>query len=722
MLFADTVGVFFDSNVAQIKFAAEDVKEALESKNLIVEMHSLTMLNQTYPQKKIIIALASNNPITNILTKQGGSIPSGLGEQAYGLCTTTNPVKSYWVLGGDVNGAMYGALQIAENIKYHGFTETYNLQEAPFVLNRGIKANLPLDARSPTYYGSGYKDASGAFNGKASRNAIPNVWDMDYWTEWFDEMARNRFNEIAIWNCHPFPAMLDMEEAFDDVQGFDGYAKTMTKSQKIAFWKEVMAYGKSRGFKIHFITWNIYSYGCQDTSVTNSYSNQATIDYFRKAVRLMFETYPDLDGLGISAGENMRGMSTEEKIDWVWQAYGQGIMDFMKTHSDRKVTFIHRWLDADVGVVAASFKPLVDNYTNFRLDMSFKYALAHLYSIPDPIQIYMKDGVNAIADLDKTNGIKTWLEFRNDDYYFLSWGDPQFAREMIYGLPDVNKYIEGFFYGGDGWTNTRDFTSKSSVFKGMLEIKREWLTYKIWGRIAYNPQTPNEVFVNELANRYPGVNVQTLFDAWQGASRGIPLATEMVGGLKNDGDGNFFWDWQWWPELCTSNRGLKSLLDFSGANPSDGSSMCSIKNTADNNCSEKKRTSYFIADTIQTAAQNALIKISSLETGGYADLKLYQKNIAAQCYLSLYLSEKIRGATFLSAIDTSSAQAAIGNAYCHWIKYTSLMDELYTGCTMQRTNGFSNWSVYNSNVLKEYTDLGGKGIPNCDRINGIVPK
>ena len=29
---------------------------------------------------------------------------------------------SYWVLGGDDNGAMYGGLQIAENINFNGFT------------------------------------------------------------------------------------------------------------------------------------------------------------------------------------------------------------------------------------------------------------------------------------------------------------------------------------------------------------------------------------------------------------------------------------------------------------------------------------------------------------------------------------------------------------------------------------------------------------------------
>jgi len=36
-----------------------------------------------------------------------------------GLRTTSKPQKAYWVLEGDANGAMYGGLQIAENIQFN---------------------------------------------------------------------------------------------------------------------------------------------------------------------------------------------------------------------------------------------------------------------------------------------------------------------------------------------------------------------------------------------------------------------------------------------------------------------------------------------------------------------------------------------------------------------------------------------------------------------------
>ena len=164
--------MFFDPAVEQIKFAAGDVKAALEKNKFTVEMLPLTSLNKSYPNKKVVIALASDTAVTAVLAAQGGSKVTGLGEQAYGLRTTETPQKSYWALGGDVNGAMYGGLQIAENIKFNRFTGTYNNEESPAILKRGIKLNLPLDKNSVTY------DSAKKVSDSA-KQAIPNVWDYD---------------------------------------------------------------------------------------------------------------------------------------------------------------------------------------------------------------------------------------------------------------------------------------------------------------------------------------------------------------------------------------------------------------------------------------------------------------------------------------------------------------------------------------------------------------
>jgi len=97
----------------------------------------MSELNADYPDKKIVLCLASDGVACEVLSLQCSSTISGLGEQAYALRTATKGPKSYWVLGGDTGGLMYGGLQLAENIHFHDMSKTYNSQEAPYIKNRG---------------------------------------------------------------------------------------------------------------------------------------------------------------------------------------------------------------------------------------------------------------------------------------------------------------------------------------------------------------------------------------------------------------------------------------------------------------------------------------------------------------------------------------------------------------------------------------------------------
>jgi len=89
-------------------------------------------------------------------------------------------------------------------------------------------------------------------------------------------------------------------------------------------------------------------------------------------------------------------------------------------------------------------------------------------------------------------------------------------------------------------------------------------------------------------------------------------------------------------------------------------------------------------------------------------------NIKAMSYLSLYYAYKIRGATFKLACDASNTTTALGKAYCWWMSYTNLMDEMYVGKANQRSKPvLPDWHFQDAEVLKEYIDNGGEGIPPC---------
>jgi len=82
-------------------------------------------------------------------------------------------------------------------------------------------------------------------------------------------------------------------------------------------------------------------------------------------------------------------------------------------------------------------------------------------------------------------------------------------------------------------------------------------------------------------------------------------------------------------------------------------------------------------------------------------------------YLGLYYAHKVRGATFLSAKQTEKAKDEMGNAYCWWMAYTRSMEKDYYGESFRTMAIKPDWRYADADVLKDYTDLGGVGVPKC---------
>lgn len=706
----DSIRVFYDQNMPQHKFAANDIKTALEAKSFTVEFKDLTTLTDSFKGKKVVIALASNTKVTALLTSQGGSAATGLKEQAYALRTTNAPQMSYWVLGGDDTGAMYGGLQIAENINFKGFEGSYKEEESPYLKNRGIKFNIPLDRKSPTYYYS--------TDGTSLKIAINHVWDISFWQTWFDEMARNRYNVLSLWSPHPFTSMLNMEDEYPGIatQGVKGYSEkdeevqinNMTIDDKIEFWQKVMKYGRNRGFDIYFCTWNIFLSTAEGKhGITNRPENRETRIYLKKCMKKFLVTYPDLTGFGITVGENMGGINTKEKEEWAWDTYGMGVMEYAKANPQRKLVFIHRQHDGSMDDILNYFKPLGE-LPNVQFDISFKYSEAHAHTTVTPGRWYrtkMEDGLGR-------NNLKSWLTVRNDDWYFLHWADPGFVRDYINHFPDVDKYVRGFYIGSDGWVFTNEFTSKDPYYenKNALSIQRTWYMQKLWGRISYNPSVSDEFFKDHLALKFPEVSSDELFEAWSNASASIRLANEQVTGAWD-------LDMDWWPEGWTGDawkgKGrFFSLEETRGTTPFSGSKLCSLSKSAKDECGDKI-SAWETIDKIDKAASNALNILSTLNFGTNTELKLTLKDLKAQANLGLYNAYKFRAVMYVEQDKKDKALDAIGTAYCYWKNYTNIMDELYKAVTLQRNLDFSCWHDHDKDALKDYLDLGGKGEPDC---------
>ncbi len=699
IVFAETVGVFFDSKVGQIKFAANDVKTALESKGFKVEMFELSTLKSIYSNKKIVITIESNKKMIELYLAEGGLQKTGLGDQAYTLRTTKQKRHSYWVIGGDANGAMYGGIQMAENITFNGLSIDYNEQVSPNFKERGVKLNLPMDRRIPTY--------SGYMGNTSTQHAVENVWDMKFWESWLDQQARNRYNVLSVWVHHPFPALVKVPEyekaCLPSIEGFFGYAdKTLTIEKRIAFWRQVMTYAHNRGFSFYFFCWNVCAEYAEDMYpgiITEKEDNPTTLDYLSKSMKALLETYPELDGFGISAGDNMK-LPKDSRGPWTWKAYGQAAYDYAIANPNRKFTMIHRGLGAGILKLYEDWGPLT-KLPNMKFDYEVKYANAHMFSTLTP-KWYDAD-MNDAAKKDQ----KTWLTLRNDDYFFMDIGDPEFVRGFLNAVP-YRQAINSFNIGADIYHPTRTYWCKDTSMNGQLEIERNWYIQMLWGRIAYNKQISDDVFKKHMATRFPKVSSEILFKAWALASKQLPKVQELT-------QGSWGLDAHWYAEasMYPSNGGAFRFLDDFGVaevSRTSSSNLCSVANSAAGKCDSKKST-YQLADEMQADAQKALVLINGIRSLGDPYLEVKINDIKQQVFLTTHFAYKIRAATYKKANQIDNAREAMGQAYCWWMKYANSMDATYKGNKFRTVEIKPDWHYADEWQLKDYKDLGGVGIP-----------
>ena len=607
------------------------------------------------------------HPSGNVRIEIAVAPAPGAKPQSYSIRRNGNTLR---VTGADAAGAMYGALDVAEAIRLGTFGSLANSDHAPHIEKRGIKFNIPLDVRTPSY----------SDNSDAAQNNIPEMWSMDFWHAFLDEMARHRFNVLSLWNLHPFPSLVKVPEypevALNDVlrttaKMDDSYShsgsdmvrpellahteviKRMSIDDKVHFWRDVMQYAADRGIDVYWFTWNLFTFGATGKhGITTDQTNPTTIDYFRASVREMVLTYPLLAGFGITAGEQMQDRKDEfSKEKWLWKTYGLGVADAVKRQPGRKVRMIHRYHQT-------GHEEIVDEWKAYPgpLDLSFKYSIAHMYSIPNPPFL-----TPALPYLSPK--MRTWLTVRDDDYYSFRWADPAYAREYIRNIPGADK-VAGFYMGPDGIIWGRDFIGKDASTQRQLVISKRWMSFMLWGRLSYEPDLPDGLFQRAAAVRFPQVDAGKFMGAWAEASRIFPAMT------------SFLWgdiDLRWMPEANISHpryKGFYTVRDYIEGSTMPGSGNLSILEWRRRKLAGEAMsgtTPLDVAERIANHAQAVRSAMSNLRTGEAAnrELRATLNDMDTMAYLGNYYASKIRGAAELALFDASGDEAERGRAVAH---------------------------------------------------------
>jgi hypothetical protein len=722
VVWAARICVVSDPGSGMAAFAVGDIEKALSSNGHTAENATTLQQAPSALGGRIVLADWDNQADLAGFQASGGTLPQGLKPEGFAIRRTSNDgVSTFWVLGADEAGVMYGGLELAELISIGGLAAIQDDDQNPYMPKRGTKFNCPLDLRTPSY-----SDMS-----DEGQQNIKEMWSWDFWTDYIDHLARFRYNHISLWSLHPFPSMVKVpgyeDVALNDVQrstvrfkelysglGLElvdeemlGQAETlytMTIDHKIDFWRRVMAYAKSRNVEFWVVTWNIFTYGAEGKyGIDNDINNRTTRDYFRKSVKAMIQTYPDLAGIGLTPGENMRKHPMEKKEEWVFETYGQGVLDALAEDPERKIIFIHRQHDTAVEAVLDRFKPLVEN-PNIDFIFSFKYAKAHVYSAVT--QPFHQDFVKTLRE---HANIKTTWTLRNDDVYYFRWGAPDFVRTFIKNIPhDVS---EGFYLGSDQYIWGREFLSTEPDPVRQLELEKHWYHWMIWGRLGYDPGVSNERFTALIHTHFPQVRAKDLFTAWQEASMVYPKTTGLHWGSL---------DLHWYIEGCKgrpaftkTTSGFHDVNRFISLGPLSTTGYQSIKDYG-RNPDYKGITPIDVAEQIDAHADKALALISGMEPRGDKELRLTVGDIRSMAYMGKYYAHKIRGAAELAVYreskDAKRQQRAIAElqlaAQC-WRLYVASAMERYGNPIWMNRVGHSDWRGFMKDVLHDVEIAGG---------------
>ena len=698
------IDIIFDTKCEPALFAANDLKTALTQKDYKVSFSDFSSLSSK--GIRIILVDKSVSNLENMYKNEGGLAIGPLSEQAYALRQTNIQTPTFWVFGGDKAGVMYGGLRLAEIIKLSGLENFTEEQESPFIKRRGLKFNIPLDKRTSSF----------ADNGLNADMHIEYVWDLDFWKAWLDDLARYRYNFLSLWNLHPFPNLVKLENypsvAMDDVYNENGLVKKMTIDQKIAMWQAVIEHANNRCIDVTWITWNIFLNHTKNvTSLKESAIDEETIKYTRECVAALLRTYPKLHGIGTTSGERMREAETaEQKEDWVFKTYGMGVLDVAREQPEREILFIHRYWWTTFENIIHYFQPLIDQ-PNVRFDMSFKYAKARLYSAPDPT--FAKETV--LQTLPPH--LKSWWNLRNDDVLNFRWGNSDYTRAFLLNLPPENQ-TAGYHMGSDRYVWGRETILNNHETPRQLQTQFNWYQFMLWGRLGYNPNIQNSLFKSTMALKYPDINSEAFFTAWQNASQLFPLATKFH---WHD------WDYMWHVETCSGydeSTGLNltkrfyNVLDFINNPTMEGSGLMKISDYAKAVATRKTPetgTPFTHARIMKQFANQALSELENVGSSKNNEAESIKQDIRAMAFAGLYYAFKIEAATYHALFTETKEGKYKALAVEHmqqslsaWKKYIAIFRNQYSPGRMSIINRDVDFDELIESVQKDVELVGGK--------------
>jgi hypothetical protein len=283
-----------------------------------------------------------------------------------------------------------------------------------------------------------------------------------------------------------------------------------------------------------------------------------------------------------------------------------------------------------------------------------KFNWSHAHSTPNLIKVHGGKLYGTYFS-PEPEGYKIVWTARNEDFFCLRWGVSDFIRRHI--AANTPGYVGGYMIGSETYIPALDyFTTPGIEVPWKYAFERQWLFYKLWGRLLYNAETPEETFRLEFIRRY-GKDAGILYEAFAlASSTPLRLASSFDCG----------WDFTLYSEgfmaLNTTTRREEYItIDRMINQPPLDTSYVSIRDYVKNILSGGvfaigKTTPLVLAQLLEKDCNEALELIKNITTSDNTALMQEVADVKAWANLGLHFAEKLKGGIALQTYRANGGE------------------------------------------------------------------
>lgn len=631
-----------------ISFGLGDLKAALAESGVgIVEGQADLNYNMR-------VWLATEPPAQEWLRTNDSPLPE---DPESFIIASAGAAPSLAIIGRDAAGVMYGCLELAERVRLDGAAALHSSQpitQAPFTKFRAVNLFITLP------YGA-------------------ETWDTwwflsdEFWQGYLNQLARARFNWIDLHGMYDVVATTfpNIYPYFISSTNYPGAGIEPERAARhLAQLHKVTRMAADRGIHVALM-----SYGTQFGAETGpwkrphefNWSESDLADYNRECVSALLKACPDLAMIGFRIGESGKGE------DFFKACYVPAIKE-----SGREIPVcVRTW-----GALKSKVLELADEFSG-RLFVEIKYNGEQL----GPPHIVAGGRMGVWRDYSYQNYLSeprpysTIYQVRvNGTHRVFPWAQPELIRITIQNarlgnaegvsIEPINAYYPARNYQGRAGT-------PGAWYHWVFE--RDWFFYHVWGRLAYDPDVSERVWIGMFGQRF-GTDVgEDFYRAFATGSLIIPRIFTFAG-------------------LHPDHRGAAPELEVGGdlwmaARHDAPFDLMNVQAPIEyawncvNRTPNARMSPLHCADILDELARQAQQSLEKARTGGgrsSEELEALAIDLQMLVQLGHYWAERLRTATYFALYTAAhdleaekAARAHHATALDHWRRLSSLGEQMY---------------------------------------------